>query len=206
MALGSAARVEPEGDSRRKGKQLDRKSPRLQGSEAVGWLSWDWGQGLCVAMGKGSASQAAGHPAFTASGPDLTLCRHLLASPTCQVTEMTLWGLASKLRSNVWGSHPRVPHHTLLQVQLPLGLSHLSYPSGHSPVVSHLLAVLWALFSLTLQSRTDPRPCAGHSCCPEWWGGHPLTSFWILPPLRALCPVHWTEWWVRVGRYNSPLL
>ena len=89
MAHGSAAGAEPEGDSRRKGKQLDRKSPGLQGSEAVGWLSWDWGQGLCVAMGKGSASQAAGHPAFTASGPDLTLCRHLLASPTCQVTEMT---------------------------------------------------------------------------------------------------------------------
>lgn len=36
VAPGSTTVAEPGGNSRRKGKQLDRKNPRLQGSEAVG--------------------------------------------------------------------------------------------------------------------------------------------------------------------------
>ena len=50
VAPGSTTVAEPGGDSRRKGKQLDRKNPRLQGSEAVG-------RGL---LGVGAGSECGG--------------------------------------------------------------------------------------------------------------------------------------------------
>lgn len=105
---GPLVAPEPTGDSRRKGKQLDRKDPRLQGSEAVCRVGSAYG-GMGRRM---SARLTAVAPSIKGGSiripMGIILPRHLSTLCACMVTQIATWG--HRLRSNAHlGVPPRSP-------------------------------------------------------------------------------------------------